>query len=184
MSISRNILNNQNCRFTAHVSKHRHKRSIGTFESFSLKLPDFDCALFAFVAAFDSRNLIKIFGTLCGSVNLFKTSWRIINFSRENRCQKLFDSCRKWEEARVPTFNDRKDLEDWTFLDSRFLLLILKKDLLGEKFLKELFNVKKDVLYIWKFKENVLERRHKKFSWNILSRILKNFKEFNNYNFS
>lgn len=136
MSVSRNILNDQNCRFT--VSKHRHKRSIGTFETLSLKLPDFDCALFAFVAVFDGRNLIKIFGTICGSVNLFKTSWRIINFSRENRCQNLLVSCTKWEEARVPTFNYRKDLED--FSDSRFLLLILKKDLLEEKFLKQFFN--------------------------------------------
>lgn len=121
------------CRFTAHVSKHRHKRSIGTFETLSLKLPDFDCALFAFVAAFDGRNLIKIFGTLCGSVNLFKTSWRIINFSCENRCQKLLASCTKWEEARVPTFNYRKDLQDWKFSDSRFLLLYIGKRSFGRK---------------------------------------------------
>lgn len=129
-------------RFTAHVSKHRHKRSIGTFETLSLKLPDFDCALFAFVAAFDGRNLIKIFGTLCGSVNLFKTSWRIINFSCENRCQKLLASCTKWEEARVPTFNYRDILkiESFRILDSCYC--ILKKDLLEEKFLKELFDVK------------------------------------------
>lgn len=170
MSVSRNILNDQNCRpltFRNIDTKDQSGRSRPSPLSFPTSIAHCSHSSRRSTVGISSKFLerfaeVSICSKRCGELSIFLERIVAKNYSIHVQNEKRL------------VFNDRKDLEDWKFLDSRFLLLILKKDLSGEKFLKELFNVKKDVLYIWKFKENVLEKRHKKFSWNT---TVENYKE-------